>query len=291
MEAPAPGRCFEITVPAQEGGAGAPAGAATATTIHAMRLAEADAAVWGAIMLQENDLGPLIGGTQNYQRRERLVIFGGNEEDLHAFEVMHRVQIARTFYVSTGGVRCLMVKAAANAGRLPGPACVRWRAALRGAVEADEEEENEGKGSEGGAPNELDLTEEPPAAARASQTSPWPHHKACIVQRLPSPSGSAGNGKHAPATARPAPARAVLGAAPPARCPTTRSSSPHTAEVRAVRSQTSQHSHRTRLLPSGTAACSAWPASPRPPRPGALPQRSSRTAVFALTAKGALERG
>jgi hypothetical protein len=47
------------------------------------------------------------------------VIFGGNVEDLHAFEVMHRVQIARTFYVSTGGVRCLMVKAAANAGRLP----------------------------------------------------------------------------------------------------------------------------------------------------------------------------
>ena len=168
MEPPAPGRCFEITVPAQEGGAGAHAADVTAATIHAMRLTEEDAAVWGAIMLQENDLGPLIGGTQNYQRRERLVIFGGNEEDLHAFEVMHRVQIARTFYVSEAGVRCLMVKAAANAGRVPGPACVRWRAALRGAVEADEEEENEGKGSEGEAPNELDLTEEPPAAAAAT---------------------------------------------------------------------------------------------------------------------------
>jgi hypothetical protein len=168
MEAPAPGRCFEITVPAQEGGAGAPAAAVTATTIHAMRLAEADAAVWGAIMLQESDLGPLVCGTQNYLRRQRLVIFGGNEDDLHAFEVMHRVQISRTFYVSEAGVRCLMVKAAANAGRVPGPACVRWRAALRGAVEADEEEENEGKGSEGEAPDELDLTEEPAAAVAAT---------------------------------------------------------------------------------------------------------------------------
>jgi len=33
MEALAPGRCFEITVPAQEGGAGAPAAAVTVPTI------------------------------------------------------------------------------------------------------------------------------------------------------------------------------------------------------------------------------------------------------------------